>query len=103
MAKKQVKKETKELKELKEISVKLDILTSIFKIAFNDQIEKAIKSSLATSDIKKTIYELCDGKNTVKTIAKKMNKHVTFVHTYLSRMEKEGILVKKGSKYYSVK
>jgi len=91
-----------QVKLLKEISTKLDALLSLMRIAFGDTIEAAKERSFARSEIKKQIYELCDGKNTVEDIAKALQKSTAYVRVYLGTLEDEGLVVRKGNTFESV-
>jgi len=87
---------------LREISTKLDALLALMRIAFRDSIEAAKERSLARSEIKKAIYELCDGKNTVDDIAEELKKEPAYIRVYLGTLEEEGLIVKKDNKYEAV-
>jgi len=87
---------------LREISSKLDALQSIIRIAFRDSIEAAKERSFARSAIKKSIYDLCDGKTTVDEMARELKKDPPYIRVYLSTLEEEGLIVRKGDSYEAV-
>jgi len=87
---------------LAEISAKLDMLLAIMKIAFTGEIESAKERAFARSEIKKAIYDLCDGRTTVDEIARQVKKDAAYVRVYLSTLEEEGLVVKKGYVYEAV-
>ncbi len=87
---------------LKEISMKLDALLAVMKIAFRDSIETAKERALARSEIKKSIYDLCDGRNTVDNIAEELNKTPAYIRVYLATLEEEGLVVRKGDTYLAI-
>jgi predicted Rossmann fold nucleotide-binding protein DprA/Smf involved in DNA uptake len=84
---------------LREILTKLDALLSIMKIAFMDNIEAVKERSFARSEIKKRIYELCDGRKSVDDIAGELKKSTQYIRVYLTTLEEEGLVVRKGNTY----
>lgn len=89
-------------KLLREISTKLDALLALLRIAFRDSIEAAKERSFARSAIKKSIYELCDGKNTVDDMARELKKEPPYIRVYLATLEEEGLVVRKDNTYEAV-
>jgi len=87
---------------LEKISSRLDSLLSILRIVFQDQIEKAKERSFARSEIKKSIYDLCDGKHTVDDMSKKIGKEPAYIRVYLSTLIQEGLVVKKEGYYQAI-
>lgn len=90
------------LREIREISKKLDAMLSIMKIAFADNIEAVKERSLSRSEIKKKIYELCDGRHIVNDIAGELRKSTMYVRVYLATLEEEGLVLKKGDTYETI-
>lgn len=88
--------------ELREISTKLDMILALMRVAFRDAIEAAKEKSFARSEIKKSIYELCDGKNTVDDMAKELKVSSAYVRVYLGTLEEGGLVVKKRNIYEKV-
>ena len=80
------------LGELEEISSKLDKIIYYLKISQENTLKNKIKSVLGHSKLRKKIYELCEGKHTVKDIASVLGKSIQHISIELSRMEKEGIV-----------
>jgi len=89
-------------KLLRDILTKLDALLAVMRIAFKDSIEAAKERSFARSAIKRSIYELCDGKNTVDDMAKELKKDPPYIRVYLTTLEEEGLIVRKGNTYEAV-
>jgi len=87
---------------LRDISRKLDAVLALMKIAFRDSIEAAKESSFARSKIKKSIYELCNGRNTVGDMAEELGKEPAYIRVYLATLEDEGLIVRKGDTYEAV-
>lgn len=87
---------------LRGILTRLDALLSVMKIAFRDNIEAAKERSLSRSDIKKSIYELCDGKNTVDEMARKLKKDPAYIRVYLGTLEEEGLIIREDRSYKAV-
>lgn len=87
---------------LKEISTKLDAVLALMRIAFRENIEAAKERSFARSDIKKSIYEMCNGRNTVSDMAKQLNKEPAYIRVYLATLQEEGLVVRKDDTYEAV-
>jgi hypothetical protein len=88
--------------DLKEISTKLDALLALMRIAFRESIEAAKEKSFARSEFKQTIYDLCDGRNTVNDMAEELGKSAAFVRVYLGTLADEGLIVRKGDTWEAV-
>jgi predicted ArsR family transcriptional regulator len=79
------------------------MLLAIMKMAFSDAIEAAKERSFSRSEIKKSIYEMCNGKTTVDEMAQELKKEPAYIRVYLATLEGEGLVVKsKGNKYEAV-
>ena len=91
-----------EIELLREISTKLDAVLALMKIAFRESIGAAKERSFARSDIKKSIYELCDGKNTVGDMSKDLGKEPAYIRVYLATLEDEGLIVRKDDTYEAI-
>lgn len=87
---------------LREISAKLDALLAVMRIAFSESVAAAKERSFARSAIKKLIYELCNGRNSVDDIAKELKKEPAYIRVYLATLEEEGLVVRKGNKYEAI-
>jgi hypothetical protein len=88
---------------LEEISAKLDKLVSLFEISRKQELEEFKKKKLGKSQIKKQVYELCDGTRTVNDIARFVDKSIQHISIILSDLEKAGLVVSKTvgrRKYY---
>jgi DNA-binding MarR family transcriptional regulator len=87
---------------LREISTKLDMILALMRVAFRDAIENAKEKSFARSAIKKSVYELCDGKKTVDDMAKELKQSPAYIRVYLGTLEEEGLVVRKENTYEAV-
>ena len=86
----------------REIVAKLDAILAVLKIAFRDTIETSKERSFARSAIKKSIYDLCDGKTTVDQMSRALGKDVSYIRVYLATLEEEGLVVRKGNLYEAI-
>jgi DNA-binding transcriptional ArsR family regulator len=86
----------------RDIVAKLDAILAVLKIAFRETIEASKERSFASSEIKKSIYELCDGKTTVDEMSKKIGKSPSYVRVYLATLEEEGLVVRIGNTYEAI-
>jgi len=86
---------------LTRIDERLQQIVGILKMTQRGQIEIA-KNKILDSPLKKSIYELCDGKHSVGEISKKINKLSPSVSRAIAEMEAIGILgeVKVGKKTF---
>jgi DNA-binding MarR family transcriptional regulator len=85
-----------------EISTKLDMILALMRVAFRDTIDAAKDRSFARSAIKKSIYEMCNGKNTVDDMAQELKKDPPYIRVYLGTLEEEGLIIRKGNTYEAV-
>ena len=81
------------LKVLEEISGKLDRLISLNEFALAGQTASMKEQILARSELRKEVYDLCNGKRTVSDIAKTLSKSMASISQILSKLE-EARLVK---------
>ena len=90
---------------LEEISAKLDILISLYELGQKQDIDKYKEKILGRSQVKRDIYDLCDGSLTVREIAKKLNKSMPHVSKLLSELEDGKIIRAKliGRKKYCIR
>jgi len=86
----------------RDIVAKLDAILAVLKIAFRETIEAAKERSFARSEIKKAIYELCDGKTIVDQMSKLLGKDPSYIRVYLATLEEEGLVVRKGNTYEAI-
>jgi len=86
----------------REIVAKLDAILSVLRIAFRESIESTKERSFARSEIKKAIYDMCDGKNTVDQMSKALGKEPSYIRVYLATLEEEGLVVRKGNTYEAI-
>jgi DNA-binding transcriptional ArsR family regulator len=91
------------LKTLDDISGKIDRMISILEFSQKRELESRIKEAMGKSEIRKEIYELCDGTRSVREIARILGKSVPHVSIQISELEKTGIVKAKRvgkEKYY---
>jgi DNA-binding transcriptional ArsR family regulator len=91
------------IKVLEEISAKLDRLISITELAQKRELELLKDKVMGKSEVRRDIYDLCDGKRTVKEIANVLGKSIQHVSIEIAELEKTGIVgVRKigKEKYY---
>lgn len=88
--------------ELRNVRLLLEKILAILKLANNEQILK-IKNSILQSEIKRKIYELCDGKHTVKDIVNALGTTQPNVSYHLSSLLEAGLVLYEdigGNRYY---
>jgi hypothetical protein len=94
--------EKQQLDTQREIIAKLDEILAVLKIAFRETIEAAKERSFARSEIKKAIYDLCDGRTPVDQMSKALGKDPSYIRVYLATLEEEGLVVRKGNMYEAI-
>lgn len=80
----------------------LQKILSVLKLANSEAILKA-KEAILKSEMKKKIYELCDGKHTVSDIASELTTTQPNVSQHLSGLLESGLVLydeRSGKKYY---
>ena len=80
----------------------LQKILSVLKLANSESIAKG-KGLLLKSDMKRKIYELCDGKHTVSDIASALATTQPNVSQHLSSLLESGLVLfdeRSGKKYY---
>jgi len=96
------------LRELVDIKAQLTTLVSLYKMANEDTIER-LKSELLKTEIRRKIYDSCDGTKTVAQIAqivdpqKPVETSMKLVSHYLTELESKGMLAhrdEKRQRYY---
>lgn len=99
---------SRELQTLEEIRDSLNTYLSLYKAIHSKEIQ-AMKADLLKVEIRKKIYDLCDGSRTVKEIAQAVDpsKLITTVQPlvsyHLSILEGNGLVLHrddKGQRYY---
>jgi len=76
------------------IQRELEELKSIIVILNQEKLEKKKNDLIPKDSVKKQIYDLCDGQNSITDIAKEMNKSNQYIGSYLSRLRREGLIRK---------
>jgi|GEM_PF-2223959 len=79
-------------KSLEEISAKLDRVILLLELAQKGALESHVKEVLGRSRVRRQIFDLCDGKRTVRQIAHAAGKSIQHVSLEISEMEKSGII-----------
>lgn len=80
------------LKVLEEISGKLDKLISLNEFALAGQATSMKEKILGGSELRREVYELCNGKRPVSDIAKTLAKSVSSISQILSKLEEAGLV-----------
>jgi len=88
------KKKKNEIELLKEISSKLSDIVSLLKLGQKSTIEMS-KTRLLASDLRSSVYNLCDGKHTVTQIAGDLKKPQPLISRYLKDLEAGGLIKSK--------
>ena len=96
------------VEELRGIRSAIDKLASLFKAA-NYKVIEQVKADALKTDIRKKIYDLCDGSRPVTQIAqevepqKPLKQSLPLLSYHLAILTSQGLLnytVQKGQKYY---
>lgn len=94
------------LQALNRIENKLDSLqeiTTLIKLDKQDSIVEIKSKYLDRAPLRKSIYNLCDGKHTVSEISKELNKSISLISQNISHLQEYGFIKeeRKGKqKYY---
>lgn len=90
------RKEASEYEQLKnileQVSVTLEEIKGIIILTNQDKLEEIKRKLLPKGSVKERIYTLCDGTKTAKEISKIIGKDVSYVHSYLSILRREGLI-----------
>ncbi|MGB6681526.1 MAG: helix-turn-helix domain-containing protein [Candidatus Bathyarchaeia archaeon] len=95
--------QTEVLMALHRIEDRLQEITGILKISHQEKINSTQERLLEGSPLRKQIYELCDGSNSVGKIAKTLGKSIQQISNNIVILHNSGLLkeVRKGnSKLY---
>jgi len=79
---------------LRRIELKLDEMITILKMSQAVSIETR-KEKILESPLRKAVYSLCDGKNTVSDIAKGLGKSMSLVSQVLSKLQETGLVAEE--------
>jgi DNA-binding transcriptional ArsR family regulator len=85
-----------------ELKKTLEKILAVLKLANNEVIAKE-KEKILKNEIKKKIYELCDGQHTVGDISTQLNTTQPNVSYHLSSLNESGLVLfdeMKGKRYY---
>jgi DNA-binding transcriptional ArsR family regulator len=82
---------TAQEKRLEEICAKLDRIILLLETSLRQEFS-ATAERILKSESKREIFELCDGKRTVKEVARILNKTLPNVSMQLGEMEKAGLI-----------
>jgi len=99
-------KETPELLlALHRIEDRLQEITELLKVGYKDAIETEQRKVLAGSPLRKRIYDLCNGTNSVRGIANLVNKSIAQVSQNISILQDAGLISeeRRGKEKYYVK
>ena len=81
----------------------LDVISSLIKLDKRESIEDVKTKFFAKSALRRSIYNLCDGKHTVSDIAKELNKSISLISQSIAQLQKFNLIKeeRKGRlKYY---
>lgn len=78
-------------KTLEEISAKLDRVIALLEAGLRRQMTTEVAKELK-SESKREIFDLCDGKRSVKEIARILSKSIQNVSIQLGELEKAGLV-----------
>lgn len=79
---------------LHRIELKLDEITTLLRISQAGSIE-ATKDKMLESPLRKAVYSLCDGKNTVSDISKGLGKSMSMVSQMISKLQNAGLVTEE--------
>jgi DNA-binding transcriptional ArsR family regulator len=88
---------------LHRIEDRLQEITEVLKVGYKDAIETQQKKVLKGSPLRKRIYDLCDGTNSVRAIASLVKKSIQQVSNNITILENAGLIreERRGKeKYY---
>lgn len=90
------------LKTLEDVSGKIDRMTSILEFSQRRELESHLQKVLGKSEVRREVYELCNGTKSVKKIAKILGKSLPHVSIQINELEKAGIVKARrvGKKKY---
>ncbi|MHA1757650.1 MAG: winged helix-turn-helix transcriptional regulator [Promethearchaeota archaeon] len=91
-------KEKNEKELLEKIYNSIEEFKRLFILINIKNLEEIKKLRLKEKSIKKTIYDLCDGKRTNEDIANEIQKDVNYVNAYLSKLKREGYIKRTNDK-----
>jgi len=80
------------LKTLEDISGKIDRLTSILEFSQKRDLESRVQEVIGKSEVRRDIYDLCDGTRSVRKIASVLEKSVPHISIQIAELEKAGIV-----------
>jgi DNA-binding transcriptional ArsR family regulator len=89
---------------LHRIEDRLQEIAEILKIGYKDALEAEQKKVLKGSALRKRIYDLCDGTNSVRGIASLVNKSIQQVSNSIAILEDVGLVreERRGKEKYYV-
>lgn len=89
--------------EIKNVRVLLEKTLAVLKLVNNEKIIAA-KSEILKNENKRKVYELCDGKTTVKDMATALNTSQPNVSYHIASLLESGLLTtieSGGNRYYA--
>lgn len=91
---------------LHRIEDRLQEIAELLKVGYKDVIEAEQRKVLAGSPLRKRIYDLCNGTNSVRGIANLVNKSIVQVSQNISILQDAGLIregERRGKEKYYVK
>jgi DNA-binding transcriptional ArsR family regulator len=79
---------------LHRIELKLGEIVTLLKMSQAGSIE-ATKEKMLESPLRKAVYSLCDGKNTVSDISKGLGKSMSLISQVMSKLQEVGLVTEE--------
>jgi len=83
------------LKTLDDISGKIDRLSSVLEFSQRRELESHIQKVIGKSEVRREIYDLCDGTRSVKEIARILQKSLPHISIQIAELEKAHLVKAK--------
>lgn len=89
-------------RNLEQVNAKLDRLIALFVLIQKRELDDARRKAIARSEVRREIYNLCDGTKTVQDIAKRLGKSLPHISKELAFLEEVGLVrpIEVGRKKY---
>lgn len=77
---------------LKKIQILLEDTKGLLLVVNQDKLDEMKKKLLKAGSIESQVYELCDGENTIQTIATKIQKSPEYAGAVISNLRRKGLV-----------
>ena len=74
---------------------RLDDIFNMLKMGQKSSIDQTKATLLGRSPLRKTIYNLCDGRHTVTDIAESLGKSMSLVSQSITQLQSAGLIIEK--------